>query len=86
MGSSWFNLRFDKVSAIKDSHVTTARRELHEMSHGGRSAGNHLQGIEEDECCGREVEESEVEELRPGNAPRGTVHLVQLHQQLKSIL
>ena len=79
MGSSWRSISGSTRCWRSRTAKSRLRvdREFHEMSHSRRSAGNHSQGIEE-ECRGREVEES-----RPGNASRGTVHLVELHQQLK---
>ena len=137
---------FDKVAFIKEKHVLTARRELHEMAHShgpdgiksraltpqafcellrvSRVAAAHLRVFclaharklkhtrdstrtraHTGECettgssreCGREdcnIVQRRVEraftaravENRPGDAPQGTVHVVELHQQLKSLI
>ena len=42
--------------------------------------------LEHDHSQGSEAECCDEEQRRPGNAPKGTVHLVELHQQLKGII
>lgn len=75
--------RFDKVSLIKDDHVTIARRELHQMAHPEECADQAC-AVEHRSPEGRGV--AGLVSQRPGNAPRGTLHVVELHEQLKNVI